>query len=73
MCRDMPTIAGSERVEPHKQILLGLEDIRVHFKLADFHASDLKKHMLEWLLIHILKEDILIGEFTRKNDPTCID
>src|SRR5574343_796415 len=45
-------------VQAHEQILLKLEEIGIHFKDADFDTNELNELMADWLLTHILKEDM---------------
>jgi hemerythrin-like metal-binding protein len=55
-------------VQEHNQILLRLEEIGVHFNEEDFKPEKLLNQLVvDWLLTHILKEDMRIGEFIHQN------
>lgn len=54
-----------EHARAHDQILLKLEEISVNMRNNDFNTEQLNELMAEWILTHILKEDILIGQYLR--------
>jgi hemerythrin len=55
-----------KHAKAHDEILKRLTNISIHCKNDEFTLAELKILMNDWLLIHIQKEDRLIGEFARK-------
>lgn len=55
-----------KHIQAHDQILVRLEAISIDLKENQFRTDELNRLMVDWLLTHILKEDMLIGEFLRK-------
>lgn len=55
-------------VAMHDDLLLRLEGIAAHLTKDDFKNDSLNQLMVDWLLSHILKEDMLIGEYLRHSN-----
>jgi len=60
-------------VQAHNELLLRLTEISAPLNGNEFNNSHLNQLMTDWLMTHILQEDMKIGEFIHQNDWPSIN
>lgn len=67
LMREMDYPGYQNHVQAHNELLVRLEEISAPLNGGEFNINNLNQLMTDWLLTHILEEDMKIGEFIHEN------